>query len=66
MVLLRKDDLQETQENPHLVSQGVHDDVVGNDAQRVNLFHEDVGRDHVELDVLQEAAQNLAELGAVS
>ena len=48
-----------------MIGQSIHDDVVRNDAQRVNLFHEDVGRDHVELDVPQESSKNLTQLGAV-
>lgn len=43
----------------HLVSESVHDDGVGHQAQRVDLPHEHVGGDLVKLDVLQEVADDL-------
>ena len=43
----------------HLIGQRVHDDRVGHQAQRVDLSHQHVGRDLVELDVLQEVPEDL-------
>ena len=39
--------------------------VIGYNAERMNFLHEDIGRDHVKVDVLEEAAQDLCQLGAV-
>ena len=46
----------------HLVGEGVHDDVVGHEAERVNLLHEDVGRDHVEVDELEEGSEGVGDV----
>lgn len=48
-----------------LISQSIHDDMIGHNAERMNFLHEDVGRDHMEVDVLEEAAQDLRQLCAV-
>ena len=45
-----------------LIRKRVHDDVIGDDAQRVDLLHEHVGRDHVEVNVLEEAAENFRQI----
>ena len=44
-----------------LVGQRVHDDVVGHDAQRVDVLHQDGGRHLVELDELEEGGDDLAQ-----
>lgn len=46
----------------YLIGEGVHDDVVGYDAQGVDLLHEDVGRDQVEVDELEEGGEYLGQL----
>ncbi len=38
-----------------LVGQSVHDDMVWNDSKRMDLLHENVGRDHMEVDVIQKS-----------
>lgn len=43
----------------HLIRQRVHDDRVGHQAQRMDLAHQHIGRDLVELNVLEEVAQHL-------
>ena len=46
----------------YLIREGVHDDVVGHEAQRVYLLHEDVCRDHVEVDELEEGAEGVGDV----
>ena len=36
-----------------------HDDVIWNNSQGVDLFHQNVGRNHVEVDVLQVLSKNV-------
>ena len=48
-----------------MIGQSIHDDVVGNNAEWVDLLHEHVGRDHVKVDVLEEAAKHLVKLRAI-
>lgn len=44
-----------------LVSQRVHDDCVGNQAERMNLSHQNVGGDFMELNVLEKVPDYLLE-----
>lgn len=43
----------------YLVCESVHDDMIRDKTKRVDLFHEDVSRDFVEMDELQKIANNL-------
>lgn len=47
----------------YLVRKSIHDDMVWNKTKRVDLFHEDVSWDFVEMDELQKIPNNLLEVG---
>lgn len=49
----------------HLVGQGIHDDRIGHQIQRMNLSHQHIGRNLMELYVLQEGAQYLLDVNVL-
>lgn len=48
-----------TQIMTHLIRQRIHNDGVWYQAERVNLSHQDVGRDLVELNIFQEVPNHI-------